>query len=69
MSKIKLQVPVKIDGVEFEAGTYDASDIPAGNLESLFAAKWARKVSGSEAADDEDEPPKPPVAPKPSRRK
>ena len=66
--KIKLQVPVKIDGVDFEAGTYDESDIPAGNLESLFMSKWAKKVSGSEASDeDEDEPPK--TAPKPSRKK
>jgi hypothetical protein len=66
--KIKLQVPVKIDGVDFEAGTYDASDIPAGNLESLILSKWAKKVSGSEASDEnEDEPPKP--ASKPSRKK
>ena len=71
--KIKLQVPVKIDGVDFEPGTYDESEIPAGNLESLVMAKWARKVSGSEAEDeDEDKPPKPapkPAAPKPSRKK
>lgn len=65
--KIKLQVPVKIDGVEFPAGTYDASDIPAGNLDSLILAKWARKLDSSEAADDEDETPKP--APKPTRKK
>jgi hypothetical protein len=68
MSKIKLQVPVKIDGVEFEAGTYDASDIPAGNLESLFAAKWAKRLDSSKEDDDEDESPKPPVAPKPRRK-
>lgn len=65
--KIKLQVPVKIDGVDFEAGTYDESDIPAGNLESLLLAKWARKASSSEADDDKDETSKP--APKPSRKK
>ena len=66
--KIKLQVPVKIDGVDFEAGTYDESDIPSGNLESLFLSKWAKKVSGSEASDeDEDgEPVKP--APKPRKK-
>jgi hypothetical protein len=66
--KIKLQVPVKIDGVDFEAGTYDEADIPAGNVDSLILAKWARKVSDPEAADDEDgESVKP--APKPSRKK
>jgi hypothetical protein len=68
--KIKLQVPVKIDGIDFKPGTYDESEIPAGNIESLIMAKWARKVSGSEAEDDdEDESPKPPVAPKPSRKR
>lgn len=65
--KIKLQVPVKIDGVDFEAGTYDEAEIPAGNLESLLLAKWARKASSSEAADADNEPAK--SAPKPSRRK
>jgi len=72
--KIKLQVPVKIDGIDFKPGTYDESDIPAGNIESLIMAKWARKVSGSEAEDDDEDDspqqaPKPPVAPKPSRRR
>lgn len=66
MSKIKLQVPVKIDGVEFEAGTYDQADIPAGHLESLFLAKWAKKL-GPEDEDEEDgEPVKP--APKPRKK-
>ena len=59
-SHFKLHQPVKIDGVDFEAGVYPVDEIDSGRHSSIINAGWgdycdAPKSKAKAKTEDEDE--------------
>lgn len=61
-SHFKLHQPVKIDGVDFEAGTYPVDEIDSGRQSSIINAGWGdycdapKSKSKAQTADDDVDP-------------
>lgn len=79
MSHFKLHQPVKIDGVDFEAGVFPVDEIDSGRHSSIINAGWGgycdapkskpkvKTDDDDDLADDSDLDDKPPAKPKPAR--